>query len=183
MCPDFPVVGGSAAEVWTYATRELTDKTGFEISGVKTKLDDLQDLAQVDILADATPFNGADVPDIKARADATPAFEAAVEASIAMDGNELTLVAKADDKMGLLDGYIDLTPMQGGDTIVIRQYMQIKAAGAYVKYAEQSYPGVQAIPLLAVTTKAAKDKIKVTAQQTAGVYRTLDVQFYRRVEA
>ncbi len=39
----------------------LTNKTGFEIAGTKTKLDDLNDLAQSDILSDATPFAGANI--------------------------------------------------------------------------------------------------------------------------
>ena len=119
----------------------------------------------------------------KVRIDKTPAFEAAVEASIVMDGTEKTLVEKTDDKMGLLDGYVDLTPMAGGDTIVVRQYMKVKAAGAYVKYAEETYTGAQTIPLLHIVTKPAKTSIKVTAQQTAGTNRTLDVQFFRRKEA
>jgi len=61
--------------------------------------------------------------------------------------------------------------------------MQVKAAGTYVKYAEETYTGAQSIPLLFLTTKSGKDKIKVTAQQTAGTNRTLDVQFYRRKAA
>lgn len=225
--PDFPRAA-TAAEVWAYGTRTITEKTGFEIAGTKTKLDDLQDLAQSDILTDATPFPGASIDaaissrsshaaaaiwavgartitaltgtprsDLlgedatfeagtgarKVRIDDTPAFETPVETSIVMDGTEKILVEKTDDKMGMLDGYVDLTPMQAGDTIVIRQYMKVKAAGNYIKYAEESYSGAQTIPLLHVVTKTAKTSIKVTAQQTAGTNRTLDVQFFRRVEA
>ena len=119
------------------------------------------------------------------RLDSIPAFETPVEASIALTGpaTEDILVEKTDDKLAYLDGFVDLTPMQAGDTIVVRQYMQIKAAGAYAKYAEESYSDVQAIPLLHITTKPCKDKVKVTAEQTAGTNRTLDVQFYRRLVA
>ncbi len=53
--------GASASEVWSYSTRSLTDKTGFEIAGTKTTLDDLNDLAQSDILSDATPFAGGNI--------------------------------------------------------------------------------------------------------------------------
>lgn len=38
--------GTLAADVWTNATRSLTDKAGFTISGSKTKLDDLHDATQ-----------------------------------------------------------------------------------------------------------------------------------------
>ncbi|MBU2177449.1 MAG: hypothetical protein KJ556_20345 [Gammaproteobacteria bacterium] len=98
-------------------------------------------------------------------------------------GDEVVLVSKEDNKLGYLEGHVDLTPMQTGDTIVVKEYMQIKAAGAYVLYATKSYSDAQDPPLLHVQTKPAKDKIKVTATQTAGTNRTLDVQFYRRLEA
>lgn len=117
------------------------------------------------------------------RLDNIPAYETPVEASIVMTGSEVTLVEKTDDKIGILDGYVDLTPMEAGDTIVIRQSMQVKAAGAYVQYAEETYSDVQGLKLLHIITKTAKDKIKVSAEQTAGTNRTLDVQFYRRVQA
>ena len=72
-----------------------------------------------------------------------------------MDGSEQVLVSKEDDKIGVLDGYVDLTTMDTDDVIVIRQFMQVKAAGAYVKYAEESYSGPQTIPLLHIITKTA----------------------------
>jgi hypothetical protein len=249
--PDFPSVGGATpAQVWAYATRELTGFTGTPRTNLlgedatfeagtgarKAKIDNIDATVssratQAQILSDATPFAGAridaaissrsshsaaDVWAVGARTittlagqprtdllgeDATfeagtgarkvridrldniPAFETVVEQSIVMDGTEKTLVEKIDNKVGLLDGYVDLTPMASGDTIVIRQYMKVKAAGAYAKYAEETFTGAQTIPLLHLTTKTAKTSIKVTAEQTAGTNRTLDVQFYRRLQA
>ncbi len=164
--PDFPK-SGTPSDVWGYATRQLTNITGTPRS---------------DLLGEDATFE-AGIGARKLRIAETPAFEAAVEATFLMDGLENILVEKADSKQGLLDGYVDLTNLQAGDTVVLRQYMQLKAAGAYVKYAEETYSGVQSIPLIHITTKTAKTKIKVTAQQTAGVNRNLDVQFYRRKEA
>ena len=166
--PDFPKApGASAGEVWTYGARQLTGITG---------------TPRTDLLGEDASFEaGAGVR--KQRIDKTPAFEAPIEQSILMDGTELVLAEKTDDKMGLLDGYVDLTPMQAGDTIVVREYMKVKAAGAYVKYAEETYSGVQSIALMHITTKPAKTSIKVTAEQTGGTFRTLDVQFFRRKEA
>jgi hypothetical protein len=230
MCPDFPKPAGggaTAAEVWTYATRELTGLTGTprsDLIGANESLDthgytsaraakmDQLDVAissrsshsAADVWAVAartiTAFTGQPRTDLLGedasfevgtgarkvridRLDNIPAFETPVETSIVMDGTEKILVEKTDSKLGLLDGYVDLTPMQAGDTIVVRQYMQVKAAGTYVKYAEETYSDAQTLPLLHITTKTAKDKIKVTAQQTAGTNRTLDVQFYRRLQA
>lgn len=118
------------------------------------------------------------------RLDNIPAFEAAIELSILMiTDTEVTLVEKADDKIGILDGFVDLTTMEAGDTIVFRQFMQVKGAGDYVIYNEETVSDVQTVPLLHIVTKTAKDKIKVSAEQTAGTVRTLDVQFYRRLQA
>jgi len=39
----------SAADVWSVATRSLTDKAGFTISGTKTTLDDLNDISSGDV--------------------------------------------------------------------------------------------------------------------------------------
>jgi len=39
----------SAADVWSVATRALTDKAGFTISGTKTTLDDLNDISSGDV--------------------------------------------------------------------------------------------------------------------------------------
>lgn len=227
MSPDFPKpvgAGATAAEVWSYATRELTGFTGTprtNLIGADESLDThgytsarAAKLDQLDAaISSRSSHSAADVWAVASRTltaltgqprtdllgedasfeagtgsrkvridrlDNIPAFETPVEQSVAMDGTEITLVEKTDNKLGLLDGYVDLTPMAAGDTIVIRQYMQVKATGTYVKYAEETYSGAQSIPLLHITTKPAKDKIKVTAQQTAGTNRTLDVQFYRR---
>ena len=230
MSPDFPKpagAGATAAEVWAYATRELTDFVGTprtSLIGVNESLDThgytavragkldqldaaissrsshaaadiwtqvtrtltgLTGIPRSDLLGeDATFEAGVGARKVRIdRLDSIPAWETPVEASIVMDGTEKILVEKTDNKLGLLDGFVDLTPMAGGDTIVVRQYMQVKAAGTYVKYAEETYTGAQSIPLLFLTTKSGKDKIKVTAQQTAGTNRTLDVQFYRRKAA
>jgi len=155
---------GADNTLWTHATRTLTGLTGTPRS----------DLIGQDASLEGT--TGARV----SRLDNIPAFETRVETSVVMDGTEKTLVEKTDDKQGLLDGYVDLTPMQAGDTIVIRQSMIVKSAGSYAKYAEETYSGAQTIPLLHIVTKTAARSIKVTAQQTAGTNRTLDVQFFRR---
>jgi hypothetical protein len=159
--PDFPSSGTPAA-VWGYATRNLNS--------------DANNAIRDGVLSDATKIAGV-------RVEGMPAFEAAIETDVTMTGAENILVEKTDDKISLLDGFVDLTTMAGGDTIIIRQYMKIAAAGVYVKYAEETYSGAQSLPLLNIVTKTSKTSIKVTAQQTAGVNRTLPVQFYRRLIA
>ena len=70
--------------------------------------------------------------------------------------------------------FIDLTAMQAGDEVTIRQYMTIKAAGSPIKYAEEVFNDVQTLPMLYVVTKPARYGIKITLQQTAPVYRDYD---------
>ncbi|MBA7661887.1 hypothetical protein ES703_69907 [subsurface metagenome] len=149
------------AAIWTEASRALTTPADYKAN----------------VSALALESGG--------KLDKIPGYEAPVEASILMImDTEVNLVEKTDNKIGILDGYVDLTPMAAEDTVVIRQSMQIKAEGAYVQYAEDTYSDVQTLnPLLHIITKTAKDKIKVTAEQTAGAVKTFDVQFYRRLQA
>jgi hypothetical protein len=192
--PDFPPSGGaSALDVWTYVTRDLNsdanntirdaivnDATRFPGGNIDAAISTRA--TQASILTDATPFSGARIGKI-------PAFEPVTEATVGPltgPGTEDILVEFNDGKTSLVDGYVDLTPMIGGDTSVIRQYMKVKAAGAYVKYAEETYTGVQAIKLLYLTSKTLSRAVKVTAEQTAkggANFDTLDTQFFRRLEA
>lgn len=55
--------GLSAEDVWTYATRALTDKAGFTISGTKQTLDDLNDITTAQVNAEVdTALTDYDAP-------------------------------------------------------------------------------------------------------------------------
>jgi hypothetical protein len=159
----------TAADVWGYATRTLTSLAG---------------QPRIDIMGEDASFEAGTGTrkTLIDRLASMEAFDTPIEGSITMDGTEQTIVL---DEISVnpqrhLEGYIDLSPMAAGDTIVIRQYIKITATGAYVKYAEETYSDAQALPALYITTKAGRYGIKVTAQQTAGTYRTLAYQFFRR---
>jgi hypothetical protein len=193
--PNFPKTeGATAAEVWGYAARTMTGLTGqprtdlmgedadFE-AGTGTRkaridatISSRSTLTQAQILSDATPFAGARVDDL-------PAFIAPTETSVVMDGTEKTLFEITDVKAGEVEAWLDLTPMQTGDTIVVRYSTKMKAGGTYAKYAEETYSGTQTIPALCILNKKVYRDTKVTAQQTAGTNRTLDVQVIRMREA
>ncbi len=154
---------------------------GFYIEGKKQKVDIsaiVAAVAELEAKLDSPVFG---LMVLKALIDAinSPTFETPVEATITMDGTEKVLVEKTDGVIALVEGYVDLSNMAGGDTIVIRQYMKVKTGAAYVKYAEETYSGAQAIPLIYISAKPANIAIKLTAQQTAGVNRSLDCQFGR----
>jgi hypothetical protein len=171
MCPDFPRVTATVdpAVIWNYSVRTLTSLAG---------------QPRIDLLGEDANFEAGTgarktLIDRLAKMDA---FDDPIEGSITMDGSEQTVVLDevAGNPQRFLEGYVDLSPMASGDTIVVRQYMKISATGDYVKYAEETYSGSQPIPLLYVTTKPGRYGIKVTVQQTAGTYRTFTYQFFRR---
>jgi hypothetical protein len=159
----------TAADVWAVTSRTLTSLAG---------------QPRIDLLGEDASFE-AGTGTRKGYIDrlaAIEAFDTPIEGTVAMDGTEKAVVL--DEVSGnpsrFLEGYIDLTPMASGDTIVVRQYMKIASAGNYVKYAEETYTGAQSLPLLYITTKSGRYGIKITAQQTAGTNRTLTYQFFRR---
>jgi len=159
----------TAADVWAVSTRTLTSLAG---------------QPRIDLLGEDASFEagtGARKTYID-RLARIEAFDDPIEGTVTMDGTEKNVVL--DEITGnpprFLEGYIDLSPMASGDTIVVRQYMKIAADGDYVKYAEETYSGAQSLPLLYITTKSGRYGIRVTAQQTAGVNRVLTFQFFRR---
>ena len=167
---DFPKKGGTTpAEVWGYGTREITSDGANAIRDA--------------IISDATLIAGGDVAATKTRADGILAENAPMRGSKLMTGEE-DLIAEVDKTATPaefhLQGAIDLTSMDAGDIIIVREFMQIKVAGTYVKYAEEQYSGVQSTPLLHLETKPASYKLKITVEQTAGVMRTFDYEFFER---
>ena len=159
----------TASDVWAVTTRTLTGFTG---------------QPRIDLLGeDATFEAGTGARKVLIdRLAKIEAFDDPLEGTVVMDGTEKNVVL--DEITGnpsrFLEGYIDLTPMASGDTIVIRQYIKIASGGDYIKYAEETYSGAQTLPLLYVVSKSGRYGIKITAQQTAGTYRTLTYQFFRR---
>jgi len=81
----------------------------------------------------------------------------------------------------VVEMYVDLTEMQAGDTITVRQYMVNQLGGSYVEYGAESYSGVQTIKMLHITPKPSKNGIKVTIEQSAGVMRTIPYEYFVEV--
>jgi hypothetical protein len=111
-----------------------------------------------------------------------PAFDEPIEGSLTMDGTEQTLFI---DEIGgnpprYLEGYVDLSSMGAEDKIVLKIYVKISPNGDYKAYAEAPYEGIQDLPLAYLATKPTRYGLKITAKQTAGTYRTLTYQFFRR---
>ena len=154
----------TAGDVWAYSSRLLTGFTG---------------TPRTDLLGEDASFE-AGTGTRKAVLDKLLAPTTPLEGSVTADGTEQIVVDQTGTLEFNLDGYIDLSNMASGDTVVIRQYMKIASAGNPVKYAEETYSGAQSIPLLHVITKPARYELKVTLQQTAGTYKSFPYQFFKR---
>lgn len=105
-------------------------------------------------------------------------LEVIEEGSLTADGSEQTLVEFTE--LGKMDGYVNLSNLALGDTVIIRQYQKVN--GEYRQYAEESYADVQTLPAVYITPKSGKDGVKITLQQTAGTLRTIAYCFFREVD-
>jgi len=182
--PDYPKIA-TPSQVWSEPTRTLSALTGqprtdilgedttFEagVGARKAKIDNVD--AQVSTRA----------LEVGGRLATIPAFVAATETSVLLDATEKTLIEITDVKSSEIEAWVDLTPMGAGDTIVVRYWRKMKSGGDYVKYAEETCSGTQSIPALCILNKKVYRDIKITAQQTLGTSRTLDVQIIRVKEA
>jgi hypothetical protein len=93
------------------------------------------------------------------------------------DGTEQTLLEFVG--VGVVSGHIDLQNMEEGDVVIIRQYIKVKEDGEYKKYAEETYTGIQELPVIYITPKAVDIAMKITLQQTSGTYKSFDYNFIR----
>ena len=159
----------TATEVWTHATRTLTSLAG---------------QPRIDLLGEDASFEAGTGPrkQLIDRLAYMEAFDTPIEGTVATSTTETNVVLDeiAGNPPRFLEGYIDLSPLASGDTIVIRQYMKITPTGTYKKYAEESFSGPVDPPMLYVVTKPGRYGIRITVQQTAGTPKTLEFQFFRR---
>lgn len=76
-----------------------------------------------------------------------------------------------------VEGYIDLSNMQNGDTVVITHYVKVKSSGSFIRKWQATYSGVQSDPLLGFPAHFYPYGIQIQLQQTAGVNRNYDFYF------
>lgn len=114
---------------------------------------------------------------IIAGAKGTKKLKAIKSGNLAADGTEQTLLEFQG--VAKIIGYVDLSAMVLGDTIIIRQYMKIVADGSYKKYAEQPSVGIQPEPLLYITPKETDIAILITLQQTTGILKRFPHNFMK----
>jgi hypothetical protein len=103
------------------------------------------------------------------------AFETLAEGTLVADGTEQT-ITEASEAMRL-SGYVSLSEIQAGDSIVLRQYVEL--SNTYKKYAEETYSGVQTNPVVYITPKESASRLKITLEQTAGASRSFAYKFIK----
>lgn len=118
---------------------------------------------------------------VKTRTDLSLVAVTPTEVSILLDATDKTLVEITDVKVAEVEAWLDLTPMAGGDTIIVKYSRKAKVAGAYGIYAQETYTGIQTMPMVKLMGAKIYRDIKISAQQTAGGYKTLDIQVIRTV--
>jgi len=91
------------------------------------------------------------------------------------DGTEQTLLEFEGE--ALVSGFVDLSEMQNGDAVIIRQYVKLWKKAEYQRYAKEEYIGIQNDPMVYLTPKRVDYAIKVTLEQTVGFFRNFDNTF------
>jgi len=178
---NYPALGGAtvgdiAAGVWAY----LPDRRLTNLSDIRAaRIDNLDALLSSRL--SKSDFD-TKIPDARAaRIDKIVTLEEESVGTLTADGSEQTVVERS--ALGTLEGHIDLASMQAADTVVIKEYIMLKSGGTYRLYDSATYSGVQAKPNLHVVKLPARYGVRVTLQQTAGVNRNYDYNFFREVLA
>jgi hypothetical protein len=98
---------------------------------------------------------------------------------------EVTLYEESDtNPFAFLGGFIDLSVLAAGDTVLIRVYVKIKSGGIYRRLSDDvvnGYSGVQTVPLKHINGPGDVYNfygIKITATQSAGTARVVDHCWY-----
>jgi len=164
------------AWVWTSSNRYIDGFTESGLSTVRTQfLGENKSLAEIGYTsARASLLDNLDaLPKVLV-------LESPYEGTITANGTEQTLVEHTDTREFWLEGWIDLSNLQAGDTLLIKEYVKVKSGGTYRKYAEKSFSGVQNLTALHILTLPSRYGIKITITQTTGTYRSYDYQVFLR---
>ena len=96
------------------------------------------------------------------------------------DLNVETVIVDISDQPDdyLIEGYIDLSNMQSGDTVVVKEYIAVEGDN-YKLFTQVTYSGIQQEPIIRFHTKTLLHdmKYKVTVTQTAGTLKSFPYRF------
>lgn len=103
------------------------------------------------------------------------------EGTLAADGTVQDVITGSNKNISKkrVEGYIDLSNMQGGDTVVITHYVKITNGGSFIAKWQASYSGAQPTgdKLKGFPAHFYPYGIQIQLQQTAGVNRNYPFYF------
>lgn len=101
------------------------------------------------------------------------------EGTITADGSEQELI----EYVGLttLTGYLDLSNMEDGDSVTVREYVKLRRDKDYTLYYSEAFTGKQPHPALHFLPRVTGYAFKITLQQVAGAFKSFDYIFIREV--
>jgi len=102
-------------------------------------------------------------------------YTALSSGTLLADGLEQLVVEHSG--LARLMGYIDLSAMQLGDIVEVRQYIIAIAGGAYALHALEQYGDAQVLPLLHISPKLSYWAVKVALRQMAGAFKSFPYNF------
>jgi len=95
-----------------------------------------------------------------------------------MDGTEQTLFENTE--LAEYAGYIFVDSLESGDEIVLRAYIKDVEDGEYKLRDTYTVTYPPPVECIAVAPTIGKVGFKITAQQTAGTYKTLTHMWFKR---
>ena len=94
-------------------------------------------------------------------------------ASLNLETTVLSL--SAETEIYFVGGYLDLTSLDIGDSILIQEYVEFDST--LKLYNSETYTDAQSIVVIRVPTRKLKTGYKITLTQTTGTLRTIPYQF------
>jgi len=131
-------------------------------------------------VAKALGLNVSDLEDIVGKVMAPLLVSVLSKGVVTADGSEQTLI-EYTGRIAAISGYIDLSSMVDGDTVVVRLYVRLVEEGDYVLYHVETFMNKQFEPALYVMPRATGFGYKVTLQQTSGDYKSFSYLFVKGV--
>ena len=100
----------------------------------------------------------------------------------AIDSETTVLEIPGETDDYIVEGYIDLSQLESGDEVVVREYIAVDGTN-YQKFLEVTFSGAQNEPVIRFHSKILlyNMKYKITITQTAGTLRSFPYGFLKEV--
>ena len=97
------------------------------------------------------------------------------------DGSEQILFEYVRNEPFTLSGYVNLKNMEDGDKVTIREYIKMAIDDDFHLYEEATYVNKQEKPIIYIRKLPALRGIRITLQQTEGIFKYFPFEFFMGV--